>query len=162
MLRLALKVAAREHDRVLTVAAAVPPFAKLLAGASRAADEDPDEFLCSSCGKWCSTMGGLFQHRRLVHFDGGHAAHVKCCVVGSRCPCCHNDYRTRPRLLRHLVHGSANCVRASQYLEPLPPEVARAADEADRISKAARRKRGLRDSAGLPVIRSMAVAVPAA
>ncbi len=35
LLRLALKMAAREHGRVLTAIAAVPPFAKLLAGAAQ-------------------------------------------------------------------------------------------------------------------------------
>jgi hypothetical protein len=58
------------------------------------------------------------------------------------------------RLLRHLVHGAAGCIAFAAVLVPLPDETIAAANAADQSFRAARRKRGLRDSEGPPCTRA--------
>ncbi len=52
--------------------------------------------------------------------------------------------------MRHACHGAAACVAAVQGgdFPPLPADTVAAADAADKASRAARRKTGLRDHVG--------------
>ncbi len=75
-------------------------------------------------------------------------------MVGSACPTCLVDFRSRVRLLRHLTHGGVLCVAAVRdgLLPPADPEAVTAANELDRLDRAARRRLGLRDCQG-PAVR---------
>ncbi len=90
----------------------------------------------------------------LVHGDGGPASHVRAAVVGTACPFCSGEFRTRVLLLRHLVHGAATCMEAARHLPLLPLEEVVRANEDDMQARAATRRRGVRDSAGLPFVRA--------
>jgi hypothetical protein len=89
-----------------------------------------------------------------MHGDGGPAAVVAQAVVGCVCPCCGGNFRSRTRLLRHMVHGARACIDAAACLPPLPAEVIEAAAVEDRAARAGRRKRGMRDHSGLPYVRA--------
>ncbi len=126
--------------------------AKLLAAMDD--EEDGDELLCAVCGKWFTTLTGLHQHSAMVHREFAATARARQSVTGSVCPVCGGDYRSRVRLVRHLVHGSAACVAAcaAGVLPVLDPQRVAEADECDRSARAKRRKAGLRDHDGLAFI----------
>ena len=103
------------------------------------------------CGKWCVGEAGLAAHSHWVHAAQGPLARARACLVGSLCPTCGGEFRTRVRLLRHAAHGANACVAAVQagLLPPLPAATVAAANAADKLSRAAGRKSGQRDHAGL-------------
>ena len=153
--RLMLKTAATLQVVALGVLAAIPEFSLLVhAGLSLAVEED--ELLCHDCGRWCRTMVGLTAHRQIVHGDGGLAAMARARVGGSKCPVCEVDFRTRPRLIRHLCHGAKKCVDALKdgSIPVLPVDVVEALNLDDLRARSSRRKSGLRDHAGLLFIRA--------
>ncbi len=80
-------------------------------------------------------------------------------VAWSICPVCSSDFRSRIRLVRHLVHGSRRCVAESKAgrLPVLAPCIVAEADAADRARRATRRKAGTHDVAGLPFVRRASV-----
>ncbi len=113
---------------------------------------------CHLSGQWCRSKSGLMQHRYRVHGEAGPAVVSRSCILGTVCPTCGGDYRTRTRLVRHVTHGAAVCVAALMEgrLALVDPAAAATADAADKHRKADRRKAGLRDHAGLPHIRPAA------
>ncbi len=71
LLRLAFKVACKEHDRAFAAMAGIEAFGRLVGSIST--EGEPDEFFCHGRGKWCRGMSGLEQRRTLVHRDDGPA-----------------------------------------------------------------------------------------
>ncbi len=98
-------------------------------------------------------------HAIRAHGNDGSWRLARSCAVGSVCPFCNVDVHNRIRLCRHLRHGAAKCVAASSsgLLPAQPPEEVEAANDRDRLERAARRKAGVRDAAGPHVIRGLAV-----
>lgn len=121
---------------------------------------EEDEPLCEICGRWCQP-GGLEMHRIRAHSAKGTVARARECVDGSLCPV---EFHSRIRLLRHLTHGAAACIHAvtSGELQPLDAQIIAAASERDRLERVMRRRLGLRDVAGAPVVRAPVVAVACA
>ena len=117
--------------------------------------EDPDCFMCGHCDRWFATPGGATQHRIRAHGVGVRTDLARACCVSQVCPACGADFRSRIRVLRHLAHGAADCMAAciGGSLPRHTEEEIAAADERDRLERAAKRKRGLRDVAGLPFVR---------
>ena len=109
-----------------------------------------DEYLCDTCGKWFSTVAGLKQHGAMLHQQGTAASRARQAVTGSVCPVCSGDYRTRIRVIRHLLHGTAACVQAciDGAMPVLPNDLVEEADRLDRATRASRRRAGLRDHVG--------------
>ncbi len=113
-------------------------------------EAEADEFLVGHCDRWCSSLGAAQQHRLRAHGCNGASLQARRAVVGSCCPSCHVEFHSRLRLLRHLVHGARYCVEACTpgALPALAPELVAVADEADRLTRAANRRRGVRDVVG--------------
>ena len=141
----------------------IPSLAKYLPFKDpEAGNAAPDELLCHLCGKWCIGEVGLAAHSHWVHAAQGPLAKACACLIGTVCPCCNADFRSRIRLLRHCCHGAGACVTAVQsgILPSLPAEVVAAADAADTAERATRRKSGHRDHEG-PTYRPAAAPAPA-
>ena len=122
--------------------------------------EDADEFLCAACAAWFPSKGSLALHGIRAHGDDGPTRLARSVIVGTVCPVCGTEFQSRIRVCRHLRHGASACVSAcaSGLLPAFPAEEIRAADERDRLERAARRMAGVRDVAGPRVIRGRAVA----
>ena len=163
MVKLFLKTAAARFEATLAAVGAVPAFAKLVGAADQLEDGgDGDEWMCKTCGKWFTSTGGLFQHERKAHGAAGPMDGLRARVARSCCPCCATEFHTRTRLLRHLVHGATACVAFAAGLPLLADEARQVEDAAEVAQRAARRKAGLRDHAGLPVLKPCVAPEPGA
>jgi hypothetical protein len=100
-------------------------------------------------------------HGGAVH---GRRAVERQLVIGTVCPSCPMDFRTRRRARKHLRYGASACVEAARA-GLLPVHEATAVAAADRPGAAARlsaRRRGVEAGAGLPALPAAVVAAAAA
>ena len=128
----------------------IPAGVRLLPPPGGPESDSEDELLCATCGRWFSSLAGLRQHCAMVHQEGSAASRARQAVTGSVCPVCSDDYRSRIRVIRHMLHGTAACVAACKAGDvPVPdPCLVAEADRLDQASRARRRKLGLRDHDG--------------
>ncbi len=119
----------------------VPAFARLLV--KKAAESD------DVLGLWFCSVFGLKQDGMRAHGALGQTAAGRTAVVGSCCPTCLVDFRSKV-LLRHLTHGAALCFEAVHdgLLPPVDPVVIVAAHEQDRLDRPVRKRLGVRDLSG--------------
>ena len=108
-----------------------------------------DGWLCGTCGREFQSFGGLTAHRARVH---GHRAQERDFVVGTICPACGVDLRSRRRVRIHLRAGAASCREAltSGALVRADPTAVLAADRAQAAQSRESRRAGRDTSAGLP------------
>ena len=111
---------------------------------------ESDEFLCEVCGLWFPCKRSVAQHRIKAHQCNVATRRLRSLFVGSSCQFCGSEFHSRMRLLKHLRTGRSSCVAAASSFEgaPVCAEAAVAADEIDRLFRAAQRLGGRSDVAG--------------
>ena len=76
-------------------------------------------------------------------------------VLGSICPGCKADFRSRPRAIQHLEVGARRCALAWRYgeLEPFPEDDVAAADKLDCEQRRLCKREGRSDLVGPPMMK---------
>ncbi len=110
-----------------------------------------DGWMCGTCGREFGTPGGLAAHRARKH---GYVAPERQCIVGSVCPVCSIDFRTRRRARIHARYGAATCRAAfASGAVPLADAAAvAAADQQQAAAARAQKQSGIDAGTGLPAI----------
>ena len=116
-----------------------------------AAFDARDILRCSQCSLHFATPQQLCVHRANRH---GIRALVDRFLGSSVCRACLMDFRTRKRLLRHVLHDSRACATTLQYVGPLPDGELQEVRQASAAFNSANRASGFSLSAHtLPAVR---------
>jgi hypothetical protein len=119
-------------------------------------EEDPDEFLCGHCPRTFATFAGAQTHRARAHNLTG-ADCIRRSVIGSACPACNVDFRSRVRVISHLrlrqdAVGACRAAVLTGRFANFTEEQVQAADEADLVHRRACRRTGRHPAHGPPCI----------
>ena len=109
-------------------------------------------FSCGECDAVYKKLWALRSHQMRGHQRRREARR---CVLGSDCPVCKADFRSRPRVIQHLEVGAKRCVLASKcgVLEPLSDDAVAAADQQDCAHRRQCKRKGRSHLAGPPLLR---------
>ena len=108
---------------------------------------EDEEWMCGTCFSCFKTQGRLTIHRTQAH---GVECPLRSRVVGSVCPFCATDFRSRLRVRTHLVRGAASCRARAQSLPVLDSEVCALENARERDDAARARSRGAHPLQGPP------------
>ena len=125
-----------------------------LVGDPAAPESESDEFLCGLCSLTFKSANGGRTHRAKVH-GTSRGAFFRNLIVGTKCPACCIDFRSRLRVLHHLGQSGTGCavlLEEGLVLNPSPAQVA-AADLQDRAHRKRCCSNGVHELSGPPCIR---------
>ena len=116
------------------------PLSPIAARFARGNVSEDEGFLCGVCDAVFSTAAGANTHCGRVHRRGSIVS-MKQYVLGSACPICLVDFRSRVRAVHHLRlrDDASNACRTAILGGAVPPADPAALAEADAIDKVARR-----------------------
>ncbi len=140
MLRLARKTLLATPSAGRAVMNECRPLSPIAARFARGNVSEDEGFLCGVCDAVFSTAAGANTHCGRVHRRGSIVS-MKQYVLGSACPICLVDFRSRVRAVHHLrLRGDAsNACRTAILGGAVLPADPAALAEADAIDKVARR-----------------------
>ena len=112
-------------------------------------------FSCDECDAVYFTLRALRSHQMKAHQRRREARRH---VLGSVCPVCKADFRSRPRVVQHLEVGAKRCVLAwkSSTLVPFSDDAVAAADRLDCDHRRRCKREGRNHLAGPPMLKGEA------
>ena len=118
-------------------------------------------FLCYECGCALATVGAWRTHRAKVH---GARHPARALAFGAMCSGCCMEFRSRSRLLWHLMHSVTACLDAyASFFVPCDDAKVEAAEQIDLAEARTLRRAGDYDRvAKLPAVRVHGCVLPAA